>query len=65
MYTKFISPNKFILKVYSTIYLIILITYYKYEYFLIYNWLKLKIIDFSLSENDGGSSIYVSIQNLL
>jgi hypothetical protein len=38
----FISLNKFIMIVYSTIYLIILIIYYKYYYFLIYNWSKFK-----------------------
>jgi hypothetical protein len=39
------------MKVYSTIYLMILIMYYKYQYSFIYNWSKLKIVDFSESEN--------------
>jgi hypothetical protein len=43
-------PNKFIMKIYSTIYLIILIMYYKYIY--IYNCSKLEKTDFSRSENN-------------
>jgi hypothetical protein len=38
--------------VYSTIYLMILIMYYKYYYSFIYNWSKFKKADFSKSEND-------------
>jgi hypothetical protein len=38
--------------VYSTIYVTILIMYYKYYYSSIYNWSKFKKIDFSRSEND-------------
>ena len=48
MHTIFISPNKFIVIIYS----MILIMYYKYQYSFIYNWSKLIKVDFSGSEND-------------
>jgi hypothetical protein len=38
--------------VYSTIYLMILIMYYKYYYSFIYNWSKFKKVDFLGSENE-------------
>jgi hypothetical protein len=40
------------MKVYSMIYLMILIMHYKYLYFLVYIWSKFKVFDFSKSEND-------------
>jgi hypothetical protein len=52
MRATFISPNKYIMKVYSTIYLMILIMHYKYLYILIYIWSKFKAFDFSGREND-------------
>jgi hypothetical protein len=44
------------------IYLMVLIIYYKYQYFLIYVWTKLKAFDSSGSENDiyfGAEGIYI------
>jgi hypothetical protein len=52
MCATFISPNKFIMIVFSTIYLMILIMCYKCYYSFIYNWSKFKKVDFSGSEND-------------
>jgi hypothetical protein len=52
MHATFISQNKFIMIVYSTIYLMILIMYYKYYYSFIYNWSKFKKVNFSKNEND-------------
>jgi hypothetical protein len=48
----FVSPNMFIMKIDSIIYVMILLMYYKYYYFLIYIWSKFVKLDFLGSEND-------------
>jgi hypothetical protein len=40
------------MKVYSMIYLMVLITYHKYSYFVKYIWSNLKLLIFLESEND-------------
>ena len=52
MRATFISPNKFIIKIYSMVYVMILIMYYKYYNSFIYNWSKLKKVVFSGSKNE-------------
>jgi hypothetical protein len=52
MLVTFISLNKFIMKIDSMIYLMILFMYYKYYYFLIYIWSKLNLLDFFENEKD-------------
>jgi hypothetical protein len=47
----FTSPNKFIMKVYSIIDLMVPIMYHKY-YFVKYVWSKLKVVDFLENKND-------------
>jgi hypothetical protein len=52
MLATFVSLNKFIMKIDSIIYLMILLMYYKYYYFLIYIWSRFVKFDFLLNEND-------------
>ena len=61
MLTIFISLNKYMMKIYLMVHLMMLIMYHKYNYFLIYVWSKLKMFNFLGSEND----IYFRMEGVL